>query len=68
MPAIRDELEQALYALTMEHLAKLAAYMPGQGQRTLNLIKSKDFRQEVGAVAAAEHFATEAVVDRMSFE
>jgi len=39
-----------------------------QGQRTLNLIKSKDFRQEVGAVAAAEHFATEAVVDRMSFE
>jgi hypothetical protein len=31
-PAVADtrgELEQALYALTMEHLAKLAAYIPG---------------------------------------
>jgi hypothetical protein len=26
---MRGELEQALYALTMEHLAKLAAYIPG---------------------------------------
>lgn len=25
----RDELEQSLYALTMEHLAKLTAYIPG---------------------------------------
>ncbi len=29
MPDIRGELEQALYALTMEHLAKLAEYVPG---------------------------------------
>lgn len=29
MPDIRGELEQALYALTMEHLAKLAQYIPG---------------------------------------
>lgn len=29
MPDIRGELEQALYALTMEHLAKLAEYIPG---------------------------------------
>lgn len=30
MPDIREELEQALHALTMEHLAKLAEYIPGQ--------------------------------------
>ena len=29
MADIRGELEQALYALTMEHLAKLAEYIPG---------------------------------------
>lgn len=29
MADIRGELEQGLYALTMEHLAKLAAYIPG---------------------------------------
>jgi hypothetical protein len=29
VPDIRGELEQALYALTMEHLAKLAEYIPG---------------------------------------
>jgi hypothetical protein len=29
VPDIRDELEQSLHALTMEHLAKLAEYMPG---------------------------------------
>lgn len=29
MADIRVELEQSLYALTMEHLAKLAAYTPG---------------------------------------
>lgn len=29
LPGIRGELEQALYALTMEHLAKLAEYIPG---------------------------------------
>ena len=29
MADIRGELEQALYALTMEHLAKLAKYIPG---------------------------------------
>src|SRR5207244_5723079 len=28
-PEIRSGLEQSLYALTMEHLAKLAAYIPG---------------------------------------
>jgi hypothetical protein len=30
---IRDELEQSLYALTMEHLAKLATYIPGPVKR-----------------------------------
>lgn len=30
MPDIRNDLEQALFALTMEHLAKLAEYVPGQ--------------------------------------
>ncbi len=29
VPDLREELEQALYALTMEHLAKLAEYIPG---------------------------------------
>ena len=29
MPDFRGELEQALHALTMEHLAKLAEYIPG---------------------------------------
>jgi hypothetical protein len=29
VPRIRGELEQALHALTMEHLAKLAEYVPG---------------------------------------
>jgi len=29
MADMRNELEQALHALTMEHLAKLAAYVPG---------------------------------------
>lgn len=29
VPDVRDELEQALHALTMEHLAKLAEYVPG---------------------------------------
>jgi len=29
VPDIRNELEQALHALTMEHLAKLAGYIPG---------------------------------------
>src|SRR5436305_15107271 len=29
VPPLRDELEQALHALTMEHLAKLAEYIPG---------------------------------------
>ena len=29
MADIRNELEQSLHALTMEHLAKLAAYIPG---------------------------------------
>src|SRR5260370_27642777 len=29
MPDLRGELDQSLYALTMEHLAKLAAYIPG---------------------------------------
>ncbi len=28
-PDVREELEQALHALTMEHLAKLAEYVPG---------------------------------------
>src|SRR5437016_14669156 len=28
-PDTRNELDQALHALTMEHLAKLAAYIPG---------------------------------------
>lgn len=29
MPDIQGDLEQSLYALTMEHLAKLASYVPG---------------------------------------
>lgn len=29
MPRLRGDLEKALYALTMEHLAKLAEYIPG---------------------------------------
>jgi hypothetical protein len=29
MPDIRNEIEQALFALAMEHLAKLAEYVPG---------------------------------------
>lgn len=29
MPDVRNELEQSLYALTLEHLAKLAQYVPG---------------------------------------
>lgn len=29
MPDLRGDLEKALYALTMEHLAKLAEYVPG---------------------------------------
>jgi hypothetical protein len=29
VPDVREELEQALHALTMEHLAKLAEYVPG---------------------------------------
>jgi hypothetical protein len=29
VPNIRGELEEALYALAMEHLAKLAEYVPG---------------------------------------
>jgi hypothetical protein len=32
------------------------------------LLKGKDFRQEVRAVAAAEHLASEAVVDGMALE
>src|SRR2546425_67454 len=31
---IRNELEQSLHALTMEHLAKLAGYIPGPVKKT----------------------------------
>jgi hypothetical protein len=34
LPNARDELEQALIALTMEHLAKLAEYVPGPVKKT----------------------------------
>ena len=45
VPDQREELEQALYALTMEHLAKLAEYIPGP-------IKKKGTRDKL----LIEHF------------
>jgi hypothetical protein len=45
-PSTRTDLEQALYALTIEHLAKLAEYVPGQvkkkGSREKLLLAYKD--------------------------
>ena len=39
-----------------------------QGQRISNHLADKDFRQEVGAVAAAKHLAPDAVLGRMTLE
>jgi hypothetical protein len=39
-----------------------------QGQRTLNLVDGKDFREEVRAIATTKHLAANAVVNRMALE
>ncbi len=39
-----------------------------QGQRISNHVEGKDFGEEARAIAAAEHFAADAVVDRVAFQ